>query len=333
MSLYVKSSVINLSDNPFLKGPFMDQATMLQRFIDWGQAREDVRVLILTSTRTVPGAVIDVFSDYDIILASTQAMQYQADGWLTNFEPLLVLYRDPVRLIHDEPTFARITQYADGLKIDFTIWTVELLRRYVAEAARTGVLEPDMDLGYRVLMDKDRLTAGLPAPTHQAYIPARPDEAEYRRVVEEFFHEGTYVVKYIWRGDIMAVKHLFDEEMKGQSLLPMLEWYMQIGHDWKVRAGAYGRQIQRKLPPEIVAELAATYTGAGTEENWLAFYRTIGLFEKVARAVGEHLGYVYPEEMHGRCMAYFRRVQSMAAGASDMPKMEDLKTRTFPDRM
>ena len=288
---------------------------MLQRFIDWGEARADVRALILTSTRTTPGAPLDVFSDYDLIIASTDARRYQPDDWLSDFGPLLVLYRDPVQLIHGEESFARITQYENGLKIDFTLWTAELLRRFTAAAVRAGALEPDYDLGCRVLLDKDGLTAGLPAPTHRAYIPTPPDEKTYFTVIEEMLHESTYAAKYIWRDDLMAQKFIFDHQMKGHDLCRMLEWYMQIDHGWNVRAGAYGRGMKRKLPPEIWAELERTYVGPGGAENWDALFASLALFEKVARAVGEHLGYPFPAELYARVLAYLRRVQALPPGA------------------
>jgi aminoglycoside 6-adenylyltransferase len=301
----------------------MNESRMLQRFIDWGMARGDVRALILTSTRTAPGSALDVFSDYDLIIVTTDPAPYQPDAWLSEFGPLLVVYRDPVRLIHGEPSFARITQYENGLKIDFTIWTAELARRFTAAAAQSGRLEPDYDLGYRILLDKDGLTAGLPAPTHKAYIPTPPDYAEYYRLVESIFHESTYAAKYLWRDDLMAAKFMLDEMIKGDNLRPMLEYYMQIGKGWTVRAGAHGRGLKRKLPPEIWAEFEQTYVGPGLAENWTALFATLALFEKVARAVGAHLGYAYPQALHERCMIYLRRVQALPPGATAFPWAEE----------
>jgi aminoglycoside 6-adenylyltransferase len=299
----------------------MNEKTVLKKFFEWAAAREDIRAVILTSTRTTPGAMLDFFSDYDIILATTHPELYRPDDWLADFGPLLVLYRDPVRLIHGEPAFARITQYANGLKIDFTIWTDELLRRVVAQAVEKGGLDPDLDLGYRVLLDKDGLTAGMPSPTYQAFIPQRPREGEYHTMVEEFFHEGTYVVKYIWRQDLMALKYIFDGAMKGECLRGMLEWYMQIGHGWQVRTGAYGRNLRHKLPPDIWVELEHTYCGAEAQDNWDAFYATIALFEKVARAVGADLGFEYPQDLHNRCLSYYRWIQALPLEAVEFGRV------------
>ena len=71
---------------------------------------------------------------------------------------------------------ANVTQYADGLEIDFTIWSVALFQQIVA----APVLLADLDAGYMVLLDKDHLTATLRAPTASAYVPARSTATEFQ---------------------------------------------------------------------------------------------------------------------------------------------------------
>jgi aminoglycoside 6-adenylyltransferase len=88
-------------------------------------------------------------------------------------------------------------QYADGSKIDFTLWPVALLR----QVAQSGGLPDQLDVGYRVLVDKDGLTSGLKPPSHGAHIPSRPSYEEFLAVVEEFFLESTYVAKHLKRDD------------------------------------------------------------------------------------------------------------------------------------
>ena len=60
----------------------------------------------------------------------------------------------------------------NGLKIDFNLWSFQ---RY---ADVTGGPHPfaEFDAGYQVIIDKDDLTANLPAATYRAYIHARTDD-------------------------------------------------------------------------------------------------------------------------------------------------------------
>ena len=224
---------------------------------------------------------------------------------------MLVLYRDPLEPYYGFPKSAYVTQYENGLKIDFTLWPVEILQRVVAEPVPPG----EFDAGYRVLLDKDHLTDGLKPPTFAAYIPARPTEAEYQTVVELFFHEATYAAKHLWRDDLMAAKYNLDQAMKLDNLRRMLEWRIEIDHDWSVKSGPYGRRLKKWLPPDLWAELESTYTGAGWEANWDALFKTVDLFRKVAIEVGGHLGYVYPADLDRRAVVYLEKVKNLDRSA------------------
>lgn len=286
---------------------------IIQQLVSWGQALPTLRALILTSTRTTPQATPDLFSDYDVIVAVTELNPYLADeGWLEVFGPVLVLYRDPVRREYGLARFARITQYEDGLKIDFTVCPVEWVQRLAAEP----VLPPDLDVGYRVLLDKDGLTGGLKPPTYRAFVPKPPSEAEYHTVVEEFFHEATYVAKHLWRDDLLPAKYNLDQVMKQKKLRTLLEWRIEIEHGWSLKTGAYGKGLKRHTPAALWAELEATYVGAGLEENWAALFRSVDLFRTVAVQVGEALGYAYPHDLDRRVVAYLRKVQGLSRDAT-----------------
>ena len=285
---------------------------MIERLIRWAEGQPLVRAMLLTSSRAVPNAPVDVFSDYDVILALLDVQPfYQDRAWLEAFSPVLVVYRDPLTPEAGFLTSAYITQYENGLKIDFTLWPVEILQNIAS-----GVqLPPEFDAGYRVLLDKDHLTGRLKPPTYTAYIPTPPAETEYHEVVEVFFHEATYVAKHLWRGDLMAAKYNLDHAMKLENLRLMLEWRVEIDHQWSVKPGTYGRRLKKWLSPDLWAELENTYTGAGLEENWEAMFRTIALFRKVAIAVGDRLGYVYPHDLDRRTVAYLHKVKNLEPGA------------------
>ena len=150
----------------------MTDASIFDWLTAWAGARNAVRAAILTSTRTHPGATLDRFSDYDIILFVRDIAPWLSDeGWLADFGPVLTLYRDPVRPWHGEDTFCRVTQYEDRHEDRLQ----RRARRAVGEAAAASPeLDENLDDGYTVLVDKDRLAAGLKPPTYRAYIPSPP---------------------------------------------------------------------------------------------------------------------------------------------------------------
>jgi len=281
---------------------------IIESLIQWAEHQPLVRATLLTSSRAISQAPVDVFSDYDVIMAVLDVQPFYEDrAWLEDFGAVLVLYRDPIILDDGLERSAYVTQYENGLKIDFSLWPVELLQRVVADPQ----LPDELDAGYLVLLDKDHLTDGLKPPTYTAYIPTPPTETEYQTVVEVFFLEATYVAKLLWRDDLMAAKHILDHFMRQEHLRPILEWRLEIDHQWSVKPGPYGRRLKKWLSPAIWAELESTYSGAGLEANWAAMFKTIALFRKMAIEVGARLGYVYPHGLDRRAVAYLQKVKNL----------------------
>lgn len=285
---------------------------IIEHLLQWAGSRDDVRAVLLTSTRTRPDIPVDPFSDYDVILAVTDIRPYVADrGWLGDFGPVLVVYRDPVRVEHGCERFACITQYEnDRLKIDFTV----VQAAWLAHVAAAPALPDELDGGYRVLLDKDDLTRALKPPTYRAFVLAPPGEVRYLELIEVFFHEATYVAKALWRGDLLPAKaslHI----MQASKLRQMLEWRAAIDSGWTFKPGAYGKGLKKHIRPDLWAALEQTYVGAGTAENWDALFQAVDLFRTVALEVGDHLGYAYPHAMDRGMMAYLSGVKNLPRDA------------------
>jgi aminoglycoside 6-adenylyltransferase len=283
---------------------------VIHQLKQWAEHQASVRAMLLTSSRANPHASVDVFSDYDVVLVVLDIHPFFEDkSWLQDFGEVLVVYWDP---IHPAPDYGieqvgNVTQYVDGLKIDFTLWPVELLRRI----AKAKELPADLDVGYTVLVDKDHLTDEMQAPTFTAYIPKPPTEEAYQKAIEDFFSDAPYVAKCLWRDELMPAKWCLDYDMKHIFLRQMLEWRMELDHDWSVPTGVLGRGLKKRLPPEIWSELEKTYVGAGIKENWEALFRTIALLRGVGIEVAEHLGYAYPHDLDQRVTAYVQKMRNL----------------------
>ena len=112
-----------------------------------------VRAMVLTSTKAVPNSTSDLFSDYDVILALREIQPfYENRNWLEAFGRVLVLYRDPLETEYGYPKAGYVIQFEDGLKIDFTLWSTEILQKVVAEQ-RIGSLEKLAASGHRLHQD------------------------------------------------------------------------------------------------------------------------------------------------------------------------------------
>ena len=48
----------------------------LHQLVAWGQARDLVRAMVLTSTRAIPGVAVDILSDYDVIVYVREVLPF-----------------------------------------------------------------------------------------------------------------------------------------------------------------------------------------------------------------------------------------------------------------
>src|SRR5574339_994229 len=108
---------------------------VIYSLIQWAEHKASIRAMLLTSTRALPNATVDELSDYDVVLFVVDIHPFHEDrSWLQDFGEVLVAYWDPIYLDTDFgiERFGNVTQYADGLKIDFMVCPVETLRKIVA---------------------------------------------------------------------------------------------------------------------------------------------------------------------------------------------------------
>ena len=174
----------------------------------------------------------------------------------------------------------------------------------------------ELDAGYRVLLDKRDLTSGLPAPTYAAYIPVRPDEETYLRLITDFFIGPPYVAKSLLRGQLLPAKWVLDFDMRFNYLVPMLEWRVECDHDWSWKPGNLGRGLKAQVAPRVWTEFEATFVGHDESANWDAMFAMMRLFGQVAREVAASLGYGYPQDLEDRVVLHVHRMRDgvFAAG-------------------
>ena len=251
---------------------------VVDELVAWGTAHPLIRTMILTSSRTRPDGPVDLFSDYDLILAVSEVGPFAFDdAWISEYGKPMVRWGDQGEL-HGLATYFRGVVYQNYVKIDYSIWPVEVLKHIAASA----LLPDQLDVGYRVLLDKNQRTAGWKPPSYQAHIPARPTQAEYQALVQEFWWGTTYVAKSLWRDELVFAKWALDQDLKLETMRRLLEWRIEIDQHWSVKPGVYGRGLKQLLPPDIWSKFTSTYGSLDFEETWVALDLAIALFRQVA---------------------------------------------------
>jgi len=276
---------------------------VIEKLLRFGRGDEHIRAIVLTSSRCNANAPVDIFSDYDVeIFVDDPAPFAESDDWVGVFGPVLNKWRD----VWCDGRVMRMFVFEDGTKMDIVFGCLDILRA----KANSLVLPEGYDIGYRVLLDKDGVTANMPHPTYSAFILIPPNEARYLARLDGIWNNSIYVAKFLWRGDIMAAKNLLND-MANRQLRELLEWHIAGEHEWRWRPGAGGRGIQKVLDPELYAELLASYTGGGEDELWQSLFRTLALCRKAAIEVASKLGFTYPHENDRRMEIYLETIRTL----------------------
>jgi aminoglycoside 6-adenylyltransferase len=97
---------------------------VVRLLVDWADRYDAVRAVLLTSTRAIPGGVVDALSDYDVVLVVRDIHPFVEErGWLEDLGEVLVAYWDPIAPDpeHGLAVGGNVTRDADSLRIDIAL--------------------------------------------------------------------------------------------------------------------------------------------------------------------------------------------------------------------
>ncbi|WP_063802116.1 aminoglycoside 6-adenylyltransferase [Streptomyces sp. WM6378] len=255
------------------------------RLLEWAMDRTDIEAVVRTGSRARRDGKVDALSDHDIELYTTEPDRYrEGTDWLGELGEISVA----VGLEGPWDNPAHLVFFADGLKADFQVVSVEQLH----DLAENG-LDELHERGYELLLDRGDWGRKLPAAKGSAPEPDMPSEDEFQELCAEFWHEIAHLPRYLARGELWVVKAR-DWTTK-ELLQTMIEWHAQgrfgPGHDvWHLGTG-----MRAWAAPGVWERLHDVFAAFGPEDSLRAARATADLFAELAREVADGQGFTYPE--------------------------------------
>ena len=282
---------------------------MMDLIMDTAWEDERIRAVILNGSRANPNVQRDIFQDYDIVYVVTEMEPFVHNlEWIRRFGELMVLQLpDEMEGEQDKPRtcYAYLMQFADGNRIDLTIYPSALL------------LEMQRDSLSVLLLDKDGVVEPYPPPNERDYLPRPPTVRQFFDRCNEFWWMSPYVAKALWRDEILYAKQLLDENLREQ-LMACLVWYVGIKTGFAASTGKAGKHFKEYLAPAQWELLLCTYADADPQRTWDALFAMGELFHSVAVAVANTMGYEYPYGDDERVTAHLRYVRKLEKGAQQI---------------
>lgn len=259
---------------------------MYALILDFARSSGHVRAVILEGSRANIHIPADEFQDYDItFLVDDIKFFTENEEWLDGFGKRIMMQKPEAMELYEPEIigFSYLMLFEDYNKMDLTLVPVSERKEYL-----------NSDKLMKVLLDKEGLIPGGLIPSDEDYHIKMPTAGMFDDCCSEFWNVTPYVVKGLCRGEFLfAADHL--NEILRKELLRMLGWEIGTKHGFEFSLGKNYKFIRRYLPVDTYGELEKTFRMDGCEAVWNAMFRCHEMFRKSAKAVGEHLGYRYPE--------------------------------------
>lgn len=285
---------------------------ILDKLIRFGEGRDVIRAMVLTSSLCNPDAPSDILSDFDIeFFFEDPAMFAERDGWINEIGlgPVMAIWHWPNSWDSDKGDghrWVRMVYFHDGTKMDISLCFLADLQ----EISKADSLPDGYDIGYKVLLDKDDVTSTLKPPTHRAYVITQPTKDQFISRIEAFWMNSTYVAKYLWRDDLIAAKWRLHELADG-GVRELLEWSVAMKHDWQWKPGCLGRGLLQVLDTATRKELLNSYAAGEIEDMWNSLFKTTALFRQTAIKIADRLDFPYPHSLDGQVTAYHQALRHL----------------------
>ncbi len=271
-------------------------AHLVARLLAWAKHDDNIRALIQTGSSTRGPDQADRFSDRDIeVIARHTSPLLADDGWIHRIGHVMVaLYLENGP---DDPE-TRLVFFDGGRKIDFTIAGRSRLERMIESGRLDGLYER----GYQVLLDKDGLAAGLPAPTGAAPRKPLPTPAEFVETVSEFWFEAAHMPTYLTRGDLWVVK--FRDWTMKTMLLRMVEWHALTTCGPETDTWYIGTKMRRWVDAGTWREVHEVFARFDPADCWRGLVAMMDLFSRLTRETAAALDLEYPAGSERSVTAY-----------------------------
>ncbi len=271
--------------------------TLIGRFVAIARADDNIRAALVIGSRARTDHPADEWADLDVIVFAREPARLLDDtSWLRHIGPFVLTFVEETAGGGDRE---RRVLFANGSDVDFAVLPLSHIARFRA-ALKDGRSGDEIvtgaatafGRGYRTLLDKDGLTAGLEVLTAAPLPgPTPPTPAAFDNDVNDFFYHVVWTARHLRRGErwwaLGGCGHL------RVLLLRMLEWHARA-----TRGGGYdtwfrGRFLEEWADPRAVASFRSAFPRYEDGEIAATLAALLDLYARFARETAEASGFMY----------------------------------------
>ncbi len=258
---------------------------MYELILQTAKEDERIRAVTMEGSKVTPGAVRDVFSDFDVTFFVSDIREFTKDhDYMKRFGEILIMqmpddwYKEPYDY-SGKKRFAYLTQYKDGNRIDLTFIDVSDMesQKYFNEP-RT------------VLINKDNFDVLSDIKTNEVFFIQKPGDFEFFNTVNEFRWISNYVTKGLCRHEFYYARRMMEQYMM-DMFMKMINWKVGVDNNFKVTTGACSKYLEKYLSEEEMNRFMGIFAKGDYEDMWDKLFLMYDYFEDLSIYVSEKLGF------------------------------------------
>ena len=261
------------------------EAQMLRLILQTAKSLK-VEAVAMSGSRTNPKAPKDEFQDYDVVYVVDDLDNLTSDlAWLDQFGTRII---EQHNVLGNRRLYLML--FEDGNRIDLTLCPKDHIQEWV-----------DSEAGFTVLVDEKGLFESYsPSPLRFWMSPA--SQTDFEKVCNEFWWVSAYVVKGIYRNQLIyVIDHLYG--ICQQELLRILAW--QVASDnGTVDIGKNYKYLFQYLPAEKEKEFSNLLDFSSVEKITQSLFSTMNLFHREAQILAQKMGFDYDKEVAEKMIQY-----------------------------
>ena len=259
-----------------------------------------IRAVAMDGSRANKNAVHDRYSDFDIVYYVRDVREFTRDkSWINYFGDILIVqypedwYKHPYDYdSHD--TFTYLIQFADGNRIDLTIFDIRNIEG-----------EKDINEPRIVLLNKDGFKELKPIDDEKAFYLKPPTPMEFYNTCNEFRWLSLYIAKGLCREEFYYAKYAYDVLIM-EMFMKMLNWRIGIEHGFDITTGYLNKYLKRFLSADEMKRVQGIFPNGEYEDMWDKLLLMYNYFHELEAVVAEHFEYPYDRIEMERVRAFLK---------------------------
>lgn len=263
---------------------------------------ERIRAVTLNGSRASKSAVIDQYSDFDIVYFVKDIREFTSNNdWVSVFGDILIVqhsmdwYSNPYDY-SSKDKFIYLIQFADGHRIDLSL--VDLSNFHKENLNK----EPT-----KVLLNKDNLKDLHDISDESMYFINEPTIHEFLNTSNEFRWMSTYITKGLCRHELYYAKYAYDVLIM-EMFMKMLNWKIGIENDFEVSTGSFNKYLKKYISGEDMKKLHSIFPNGEYDDIWEKLFVMYDFFHKIEKSVRTFYNFETDENEIIRVRCYLEKM-------------------------